>query len=244
MLTKFQHYSNLRILKPKSILFVIGLLLATSSFCQKKPSKFYRDQQGNTFTKRQFADMLDEDFLHTYVVVKQIKSTDSLIIFFDKIPHIVPHEFPDTFSNKPLPAFSLTDINGNKISSDDLSGKIVHINFWSAANLPSIAEFPQLNKLKSKYENQNVLFIAIAPENKTIITQLLDKQPFHYLIIPDAGNFIKSLNIVNYPKNLIVDKNGIVRKVTEGVPIHPVSEDILVFEQYDQIIRELATKKE
>jgi peroxiredoxin len=187
--------------------------------------------------------MMDEDFLHTYVVLKQLKQGDSMITFFDKIPHVVPHEFPDNFTNKPLPAFSLTDINGNKIRSEDLSGKVVHINFWSTANFPSIAEFPQLNKLKNKYETQDVIFIAMAPENRDIITQVLGKQPLHYLLIPDAGAYIKSLSITNYPKNLFVDKNGIVRKVTEGVPIHPVSEDILVFEQYDLIIRELVSKR-
>jgi peroxiredoxin len=227
----------------KLILFGICLLPALHSFSQKKHSKYYRDVDGKTFTKRQFEDMIDEDFLHTYIVLKETKTADSLIVFFDKVAHVVPHEFSDNFSNKPLPPFSLIDMDGNTINSDSLSGKIVHINFWSAANFQSIAEFPQLNKLKGKYQKQDVIFIAISPENQAIVKQVLEKQPIHYLLIPDGGSYIRSLDITNFPKNFFVDRNGIVRKVTEGVPIHPVSEDILVFEQYDMIIRELASKK-
>ena len=57
----------------------------------------------------------------------------------------------------PLADFTLTDLNGRTISSADLRGKVVLVNFWATWCPPCRAEIPDLIKLQDKYRDQLVV---------------------------------------------------------------------------------------
>lgn len=124
------------------------------------------------------------------------------------------------WQQKKLPAFALKDLQGNLISTENLKGKIVHINFWSTACKPCIAEFAEMNQLKAKYDAQKtaqeVVFLAIAPENEATIEKVLTKFPLNYTVIPNAGAYLKELEIDGYPTNFFVNKEGIITEVLVG----------------------------
>ncbi|MCA6073746.1 peroxiredoxin family protein [Fulvivirga sedimenti] len=122
----------------------------------------------------------------------------------------------ENYVGKQVPSFILSDINGNNISSEDLKGKAVHINFWSVTCAPCIEEFPELNKLREKYQEDGVVFLAIAPESKTKVNKVLEKNPLNYTVIADAANYFKEVGISGYPVNFFVNSNGIITEVAEG----------------------------
>jgi len=130
---------------------------------------------------------------------------------------IEPSIFRNAYLNKDLPKFSLTDINGEKISSDNLKGKIVHINFWSISCKPCIEEFPDLNRLKKKYEHEGVVFLAFVPESDEKVRKIIAHNPINYIVIPNAENYYQQLGIDKYPINFFIDKKGKIAEVTEGV---------------------------
>src|SRR5215831_13610406 len=51
----------------------------------------------------------------------------------------------------PLGDFAVTDLGGRTISSSDLRGKVVLVNFWATWCPPCRAEIPDLIKLQDKY---------------------------------------------------------------------------------------------
>lgn len=120
------------------------------------------------------------------------------------------------FTNNQLPAFELIDLNGQKITSEDLLGKKVHINIWSTSCKPCIEEFPELNELKMSYEKDGYVFIGIAPDSEKKIKKLLAKRPLNYRIIPNAQGYLDELGIDAFPVNFFVDESGVIRQVIHG----------------------------
>ena len=124
--------------------------------------------------------------------------------------------FKNSLINKPVKSFHLTDLNGKKWNSKDLSGKTVVINFWFTACKPCIQEMIYLNKLVEENKDSSVVFIAPAPENETQIKKCLKKYAFEYNITPSSTDFISAMNIENFPTHLVIDKEGIIRQVFIG----------------------------
>ncbi|MEL6558738.1 MAG: redoxin domain-containing protein [Bacteroidota bacterium] len=126
------------------------------------------------------------------------------------------HPFIARWTNQTLPTFQLTDIDGKSISSDDLKGKYVHINFWSVTCKPCIEEFPELDEIKEKYGNEEVIYLAIAPEDQKLVEKIIKKRPLNYTVISDADALFEQLGIEGYPKNLFINKEGVIEKITDG----------------------------
>ena len=125
-------------------------------------------------------------------------------------------EFRKRHLDKLLPTFKLKDIKGQVIDSEQLKGKFVHINFWSVTCKPCIEEFPELDKLKEKYQSKDFIFISFAPESIDKVQNILAKHPLTYVVIPNAKQYYDELGIDGYPKNFFIDKQGIIREVTDG----------------------------
>lgn len=126
------------------------------------------------------------------------------------------HPFIARWTNQTLPSFQLKDINGNTIKTDDLKGKYVHINFWSVSCKPCIEEFPELDEIKDKYGDEEVIYLAIAPEEQKLVKKIIKKRPLNYIVISEAEALFEQLGIEGYPKNLFINKEGVIEKITDG----------------------------
>ena len=105
--------------------------------------------------------------------------------------------------------FKTTDINGNKIDTKRLAGKIIVLNFWFIDCRPCRLEMPELNKLADNYKSDSsIVFIAIALDKKYELEQFLKTRSFGYTVI-DNGRFLTDQYRINsYPTNVIIDQNG------------------------------------
>lgn len=112
-------------------------------------------------------------------------------------------------TGKKITSFSERDMNGNKFVLKDLQGKVVVLNFWFINCPPCRMEIPQLNELVVSYrQNPDVVFIAIALDEKYEIQEFLKANPFLYHII-DGGRYIASqYGITLYPTHVVLDKEG------------------------------------
>lgn len=124
--------------------------------------------------------------------------------------------FKNNLIGKQLPSFKIPGYDYRVWDSDQLRGRVMVMNFWFTACGPCIKEIPLLNELATDYKYKNVVFLALAPENRGLIKRFLKKNPFKYNIVPAASKYIGQLQVENFPTHLVADKNGIIRQVFVG----------------------------
>ncbi|MDB5232518.1 MAG: TlpA family protein disulfide reductase [Chitinophagaceae bacterium] len=113
--------------------------------------------------------------------------------------------------------FKTTDIDKKKINLNELQSKIVVINFWFIDCPPCRAEIPQLNKIVNQYkDNNNVVFLAIALDDKSSLKEFLKASPYNYDIIDDGRWLAMKYGVNLFPTHVIVDPAGNIRFHTSG----------------------------
>lgn len=134
---------------------------------------------------------------------------------YERMPK--PAESPYFVTGQPFGKLKTTDIERNKINLQEMKGKVVVINFWFINCPPCRKEIPELNKLVEKYkDNKDVVFIAIALDDKYDLKEFLKTTPFNYSIV-DSGSWIASqMGIKGFPTNVVVDQEGNVQFHADG----------------------------
>jgi thiol-disulfide isomerase/thioredoxin len=111
------------------------------------------------------------------------------------------------------PDFSFTSKDGEFITSEDLRGKTVLIDFWGTWCGPCVRATPGLVKLQKKFAEQPVVFISVAEndreeqwaayieKNKMVWPQFFDK----------SRKLVEPFGIRGFPTYVVIDGDGVVR---------------------------------
>ncbi|HEY0284685.1 MAG TPA: TlpA disulfide reductase family protein [Vicinamibacterales bacterium] len=65
---------------------------------------------------------------------------------------------------KPIPELTMTTLDGKTITSKDLAGKVVIVNFWATWCAPCRAEIPDLVKLQTQYKDHLVIIGVLSED--------------------------------------------------------------------------------
>ncbi len=118
--------------------------------------------------------------------------------------------------DEPFPSLTVKSLEGDNVSIKDFKGKYVVINWWATTCTPCIKEMPGLNSLVEKYKsNPEVVFLAIAFDDKESVKYFLNKKNFNYM--QNLGDDKAAKLFGNsFPKNIIVNPQGITTYYSEG----------------------------
>jgi peroxiredoxin len=127
---------------------------------------------------------------------------------------------------KDLPEFSMKTLNGDKIKSKSLKGKIVVINLWFIDCLPCIKELPALNKLvAANKDHKDVIFLAVTWESKERIEkEFLARYDLDFQVVPEAMDVVDLFGKPGYPSTFVIGKDGKVKAAWLGGPIDDAAE--------------------
>jgi thiol-disulfide isomerase/thioredoxin len=119
-----------------------------------------------------------------------------------------------------LPDFSVNDLHGHSISSADLRGKVVLIDFWATWCQPCKKEMPGYQKLLDRYGPQG--FAVIGFKFDTMMdtedpVQFARKLRIHYPLAVASDDLKgKFGGILGLPTTMLFDRQGILRKKVIG----------------------------
>lgn len=163
-----------------------------------------------------------KDFLIYEMTVEQkAKANELKKAALDKLPRPRPSQaFND---GEKFKGEKFTDINGVKYDLKQLTGKVLVFNFWFINCPPCRQEIPELNQLYTKYkDNKDIVFLAIALDEKYDIKQFLKTSPFLYNIVSDGRFYTQKYGVSSYPTHLVVGKDGLVKFHTMGLASNTV----------------------
>ena len=88
-----------------------------------------------------------------------------------------------TFSRQQqAPDVTFISIDGQKISTQDLRGKVVMVNFWATSCATCVKEMPQMVETYNKFKQDGLEFVAVAmsydPPNYVLNYTETRKLPF------------------------------------------------------------------
>jgi peroxiredoxin len=101
------------------------------------------------------------------------------------------------FSHQPAaPDVTFISIDGQKISSQDLRGKVVMVNFWATSCATCVKEMPQMVETYNKFKGQGLEFVAVAmsydPPNYVLNYAETRKLPFK-VALDSGGDLAKAV---------------------------------------------------
>ena len=119
-----------------------------------------------------------------------------------------------------LPEFSITDFQGRKLTSNDLHGKIVLIDFWATWCVPCKTEMPGYQLLVDQYESRGLVVIGLkfdTMQDTEEPVQFAKRIGVHYPLAVATDELRNKFGgIEGLPTTMIYDREGILRKKVIG----------------------------
>lgn len=125
--------------------------------------------------------------------------------------------------------------DGKTIELSKVKAPIVILNFWASWCKPCLAEFPSINEMKKKFNDEQVLFVGIntdSEEQMKSIKKTVNKFELKFPIVADSDSkVVDDYKIEAIPVS-IVFANGKVIEVSNKQKDFDSGETIELFKKY------------
>ena len=192
-----------KFLRQSGLAAVVAMICVATALAQAKtpaPKEVFRDSDGNLVSNNEFIDIRLANFNYPDATVIKILEDGTKEFRLQKVPQ----------EGMSSPAFSVRTIDGKAISSADLRGKVVVLNFWFIGCEACRAMEPKLNELKSRFAGSDVVFLAMTTDSKEALEKYLARVRFDYLQAADAKATMSQFSFRGFPKNIVIDKQGTI----------------------------------
>jgi thiol-disulfide isomerase/thioredoxin len=131
---------------------------------------------------------------------------------------------------KPAPKFTLTTLDGKKVSLADYKGKAVQLNFWATWCAPCKIETPWLIELEKQYAPQGFEILGVSfddldkddpkllAKDKEGIAKGVADLKIPYPVLLDGDSIAKAYGDTDvYPTSYFIDKSGTIVAASFGL---------------------------
>jgi len=142
-------------------------------------------------------------------------------------------------NGKTAPAFTLQDLDGNKVSLASFKGHPLVVDFWATWCAPCKVEIPWFEKLHDQYASQGLQILGVSSDDldpddpakllteKRDIADFAKKMGMNYPILLNGASIENAYQLEAYPTTFYIDRNGKVVASTVGlVPRDLIEQDI------------------
>jgi peroxiredoxin len=110
----------------------------------------------------------------------------------------------------PAPEFSLSDLNGRKLSLGDYKGKVVLLDFWATWCGPCEKEIPQFIDLQNRYGSQGLQIVGLSMDDSPKpVHAYYDRVKMNYPVaVADADVAQRYGGVYGLPVNFVIGRDG------------------------------------
>jgi len=109
------------------------------------------------------------------------------------------------------PAFELTDLTGQKVSSATYAGKVVILDFWATWCPPCREEVPHFVELQKKYADQGLVIVGLSLDagGAGDVAPFAKEHNINYPMLIGADDVAKAYGGINsIPTTFVIDRQG------------------------------------
>ena len=132
--------------------------------------------------------------------------------------------------NRPAPAWSVTLPDGRALTSEELKGKVVLVNFWATWCPYCRKEKPVIEAFWHDYQDKNfeVISISIDDSPEKIAAWMQDKG-YAFMAAPTNASVVAAFgSVTSVPTSFIIDADGHIRHKIAGQVHYPRLEKLVV----------------
>jgi len=136
-----------------------------------------------------------------------------------------------------MPSFTVQTLEGKRVSTDELKGKVLLVNFWATWCPPCQEEMPRLEKeVWQKFRSDDFLMVAVAREQtEQEISEFRKEYGFSFPMAADVNRAVYQLfGNGGIPRSYVVNEDGKI--LFQSVGYTP--------EEFDQMKKILAKELE
>jgi thiol-disulfide isomerase/thioredoxin len=115
---------------------------------------------------------------------------------------------------KMAPAFSVTTLDGRRISMDDFAGKVVLIDFWATWCGPCVNALPHMRYIAKKFDGQPFVALSISLDSdQAEWMHFVQKNGMTWLQYRDGGfdgRLARAFNVTAIPATFSIDADGVL----------------------------------
>ena len=118
-----------------------------------------------------------------------------------------------------FPSFDLDKLTASgKLSSSELKGKVVVVDFWASWCEPCKKELPALNGLYKKYKGKGLVVVGLnVDDTKDTAKDFIKEHKVEFPLAYDAGKKLaEQCGLSTMPSSYVLDRKGNVKKVHLG----------------------------
>jgi len=107
-----------------------------------------------------------------------------------------------------LPEFGFSRCDGEELTTTDLEGRPLLINFWATWCAPCLKELPQLNELAEEAGDSLAVVGVSLDQDPAQLQKFLKQAKLNFDVTWDGGGIARDLGIRAVPLTLAIDAEG------------------------------------
>jgi thiol-disulfide isomerase/thioredoxin len=119
------------------------------------------------------------------------------------------------------PAFTLSNINNDKMRLSDYRGRVVMVEFFASWCPPCQMVAPEVKSIYEKYKDKGFVVVAVAIDegaNATAaVSGFIKDFGITYPVLLDDGTVSRKYQVISIPTSFLIDKQGKLRNKHIGV---------------------------
>ena len=131
----------------------------------------------------------------------------------------------------PAPAWTLTDLAGNAVRSDQFKGKVVVVDFWATWCGPCREEIPGYIALQKKYGPEGLVIVGVSLDRRgpEAVRKFAEREGMNYVVVMGDAATVEAFGGFDaIPTTFLIDRDGNIRDRKTGAAPTAVYEQVIL----------------